>query len=72
MYVHKNGFCEHAFQLFTLHCNSKESKVMPKVEKIVCFGAFQVALVQINFSGHASQCFRWDLILGLTGNSSIS
>ena len=34
MYVHKHGFCEHAFQLFTLHCNSKELKVMAKVGKL--------------------------------------
>lgn len=44
MYVHKHGFYEHAFQLFTLHCNSKELKVMPKVGKIVGLVALQGCL----------------------------
>lgn len=71
MYVHKHTFCEHAFQLFTLHCNSKELG-HGQSGKIVRFGAFQAALVHINLSRHTSQCFRWDLILGVTGNSSVS
>lgn len=47
MYVHKHGFYEHVFQLCTLHCITKELKVMPKVEKFVGLGALQAVFVQI-------------------------
>lgn len=66
MYVHKQGFYEHAFQLSILNCNSKELKVILKVKKIVDLGALQTVLVQINSSKHTSHGFRWNLILGLT------